>query len=167
MYSVDVCIIGFWVATDTESGGFTAVPSSLAEIELTYFTTEITSPSSPFALSLAKHLQSIGAKMYGAFWCSHYLEQKQVTLRFVTFVLEADLNHGVNTIEKLMFGSEASKLLNYVECFPDGYKKGTKILKACADAGIEGFPTWVINEQVLSGEQELSDLAEASDFDVK
>ncbi|KAH7546240.1 hypothetical protein FEM48_Zijuj01G0179400 [Ziziphus jujuba var. spinosa] len=114
------------------------MPSSLAEIELPYFTTEITSPSSPFALSLAKHLQSIGAKMYGAFWYSHYLEQKQT------------------------FGSEATKLLNYVECFPDGYKKGTKILKACADAGIEGFPTWVINEQVLSGEQELSDLAQAS-----
>ncbi|KAH7528963.1 hypothetical protein FEM48_Zijuj05G0133300 [Ziziphus jujuba var. spinosa] len=50
------------------------VPSSLDEIELPYFTTEITSPSSPFALSLAKHLQSIGAKMYRAFWCSHYLE---------------------------------------------------------------------------------------------
>ncbi|KAH7518962.1 hypothetical protein FEM48_Zijuj09G0227100 [Ziziphus jujuba var. spinosa] len=123
----------------------------LAEIELPYFTTEITSPSSPFALSLTKHLQSIGAKMYGAFWCSHYLEQKQVNLCSVTFVLEADLNHEVNTIEKLMFGSEAAKLLNYVECFPDGYKKGTKILKACANAGIEGFPTWVINRQVLRG----------------
>ncbi|XP_048332881.2 thiol-disulfide oxidoreductase LTO1, partial [Ziziphus jujuba] len=119
------------------------MPSNLAEIKLPYFTTEITSPSSPFALSLAKHLQSIGVKMYGAFWCSHYLEQKQ------------------------MFGSEVAKLLNYFECFPDGYKKGTKILKACADGGIEGFPTWVINGQVLSGEQELSDLAQASGFDVK
>ncbi|XP_060673069.1 thiol-disulfide oxidoreductase LTO1-like, partial [Ziziphus jujuba] len=122
------------------------MPSSLVEIELPYFTTAITSPSSPFALSLAKHLQSIGAKMYGAFWYSHYLEQKQ------------------------MFGSEAAKQLNYVECFLDGYKKGTKILKACTDAGIEGFPTWVINGQVrklLSGEQELSDLVQASGFDVK
>lgn len=47
-----------------------------------------------------------------------------------------------------MFGREAAKLLDYVECFPEGYKKGTKMLKACADAGIEGFPTWVINGQV-------------------
>lgn len=47
-----------------------------------------------------------------------------------------------------MFGHEAAKLLDYVECFPEGYKKGTKILKACADAGIEGFPTWVVNGQV-------------------
>lgn len=47
-----------------------------------------------------------------------------------------------------MFGSEAVKQLNYVECFPDGYRKGTKIAKACSDAKIEGFPTWVINGQV-------------------
>lgn len=54
--------------------------NSLAEIDLPYFTTEITTSSSPFALSLAKHLHSVGAKMYGAFWCSHCLEQKQVHL---------------------------------------------------------------------------------------
>lgn len=47
-----------------------------------------------------------------------------------------------------MFGREAAKLLDYVECFPDGYKKGTKMAKACVDAGIEGFPIWVINGQV-------------------
>lgn len=52
--------------------------SSLADINLEYFTTEITTPSSPFAISLARHLQSTGAKMYGAFWCSHCQEQKQV-----------------------------------------------------------------------------------------
>lgn len=52
--------------------------NSLAEIELPYYATEITSPSSPFALSLARHLHSVGAKMYGAFWCSHCQEQKEV-----------------------------------------------------------------------------------------
>lgn len=51
---------------------------SQANIDLPYFTTEITKESSPFALSLARHLHSIGAKMYGAFWCSHCLEQKEV-----------------------------------------------------------------------------------------
>lgn len=52
--------------------------NSLAEVELPYVETEITTPSSPFALSLAKHLKAVGAKIYGAFWCSHCLEQKQV-----------------------------------------------------------------------------------------
>lgn len=95
-----------------------------------------------------------------------------------------------------MFGREAAKLVDYVECFPEGYKKGTKMIKSCSDAGIEGFPTWVINgqvnnnfscniyishqisyiviyqltvcvmyfSQVLSGEQEFSELAKASGF---
>lgn len=53
---------------------------SLAEIDLEPYTVEITTESSPFALSLARHLRSIGAKMYGAFWCSHCVEQKQVVL---------------------------------------------------------------------------------------
>lgn len=47
-----------------------------------------------------------------------------------------------------MFGREAAKLLDYVECFPDGYRKGIKIAKACSDVGIEGFPMWVINDKV-------------------
>ncbi|WOG93813.1 hypothetical protein DCAR_0313100 [Daucus carota subsp. sativus] len=117
------------------------VSTSMADTNMPFFATEITTQSSPFTLSLAKHLQSIGAKMYGAFWCSHCVEQKQ------------------------MFGSEAAKLLNYTECFPDGYRTGVKIDKACANVGIEGFPTWVINGQVLSGELELSELARISGFE--
>ncbi|KAL8151697.1 hypothetical protein V2J09_021505 [Rumex salicifolius] len=117
-----------------------AVPPSSAEVDFPYYTTEITTESSPLAISLARHLHSIGAKMYGAFWCSHCLEQKE------------------------MFGREAAKLLDYVECFPAGYRKGVKIEKACSDARIEGFPTWVINGKVLSGDQELEELAQVSGF---
>jgi hypothetical protein len=47
-----------------------------------------------------------------------------------------------------MFGREAAKQLDYVECFPDGYRTGTKMIDACIDAKIEGFPTWIINGQV-------------------
>jgi len=47
-----------------------------------------------------------------------------------------------------MFGREAAKQLDYVECFPDGYRTGTKMIDACLDAKIEGFPTWIINGQV-------------------
>ncbi|XP_072961901.1 thiol-disulfide oxidoreductase LTO1 [Typha angustifolia] len=120
----------------------TAAPQSsgLSDITLEPYETEITKESSPFAISLAKHLQSIGAKMYGAFWCSHCNEQKE------------------------MFGGEAAKILNYVECFPNGAGKGRTMALECAIAKLEGFPTWVINDKVLSGEQELSALAEASGF---
>ncbi|KAL5679120.1 hypothetical protein ACJX0J_005505, partial [Zea mays] len=85
------------------------------------YETEISTESSPFAIALAKHLHSIGAKMYGAFWCSHCNEQKQ------------------------MFGHEATKILDYVECFPNGAGKGKKMTAECAAAGLEGFPTWFIN----------------------
>ncbi|CAI0461414.1 unnamed protein product [Linum tenue] len=112
------------------------------EINLEYIPTEITTPSAPFTISLAKHLRSIGARMYGAFWCSHCIEQKE------------------------MFGEEAAKLLNYVECFPDGLNKNTKMALECVAADIKGFPTWVINGEVLNGELTLSELAQKSGFEL-
>ncbi|KAL9246286.1 hypothetical protein vseg_019842 [Gypsophila vaccaria] len=109
-------------------------------INFPYYETLITVESTPFTMSLAKHLHSIGAKMYGAFWCTHCQEQKE------------------------MFGREAAKLLDYVECFPDGFKKGTLMIPACSTIGIEGFPTWVINGEVLSGEKSIEELATLSGF---
>ncbi|CAN8327866.1 unnamed protein product [Cochlearia groenlandica] len=140
---LQICLAIIVVASLTASYSTAQpIPSRSGDIEIPYYSTEITSSSNSYAIALVKHLNSIGAKMYGAFWCSHCLEQKE------------------------MFGQEAAKLLNYVECFPEGYKKGTKIFKACADARIEGFPTWIINGQVLSGEVELSELAEMSGFNL-
>lgn len=138
---LQLCVAALVVTALSTSYSSIPLSTSLAEPDLQFFTTEITTQSSSFALSLAKHLHSVGAKMYGAFWCSHCVEQKQ------------------------LFGGEAAKLLDYVECFPDGYRKGIKIYKACANVGIEGFPTWVINGQVLSGEIELSELARVSGFE--
>ncbi|XP_008241994.1 PREDICTED: thiol-disulfide oxidoreductase LTO1 [Prunus mume] len=138
-----LCIASLvFVTLNRSYSAYPPVSSSPSEIDLPYFTTEITTPSSPFAIALAKHLNAIGAKMYGAFWCSHCVEQKQ------------------------MFGREAAKLLNYVECFPGGFRKGTIMDKACIDVGIEGFPTWVINGQVLSGEKDFTELAQESGFEL-
>ncbi|XP_042457018.1 thiol-disulfide oxidoreductase LTO1-like isoform X2 [Zingiber officinale] len=129
--------------TNTYSMADTQQPV-LSDITLEPYETEITNQSTPLALSLAKHLRSIGAKMYGAFWCSHCNEQKQ------------------------MFGSEATKVLDYVECFPNGAGKGRTMASECSSVGIQGFPTWVIKGklslQILSGEQDLQTLAEASEF---
>ncbi|CAN6463875.1 unnamed protein product [Victoria cruziana] len=127
-------------ALSTSYSGASSELTRSSDINLLPFEPEITNQSSREAISLAKHLKAIGARMYGAFWCSHCLEQKE------------------------MFGKEAAKMLNYIECFPDGYRSGTKPAKACQEAKLEGFPTWIINGQVLSGELELSQLAEASGF---
>ena len=65
--------------------------------------------------SLAQCLKDKGAKFYGASWCSHCNTQKE------------------------MFG-DSQKFLPYVEC---STRDGKGQLKACADAEIAGYPTWV------------------------
>ncbi|CAI5463072.1 unnamed protein product [Closterium sp. Yama58-4] len=113
------------------------------EIDLAAIEPEVTTVSTPVRVQLAKHLSNVGAKLYGAFWCSHCYEQKQA------------------------FGAEASKYLPYVECYPEGFRAGVKLAKTCQDANIEGFPTWIIDGQVLPGEQDLDELARLTGFEGK
>ena len=70
---------------------------------MAYYEVEITGKSSPKWIKLAKHLDKTGAKMYGAFWCARCRDQKNA------------------------FGTEAVKYLPYVECNPNGYKKGEPV----------------------------------------
>jgi hypothetical protein len=64
--------------------------------------------------SFAQCLKAKGAKMYGAWWCPHCAEQKE------------------------MFGF-AFQYINYVECSPPSQKV---INDTCKQAGIKNFPTW-------------------------
>ncbi|XVF62254.1 hypothetical protein PTKIN_Ptkin08bG0202700 [Pterospermum kingtungense] len=69
LMGLQICIAGLVFASISASYSSSfSVPSSLAMVDCPYVATEITTKSSPFALSLARHLHSIGAKMYGAFW---------------------------------------------------------------------------------------------------
>lgn len=77
-------------------------------------------PESPYLKALAIHLETAGAKFYGASWCPHCREQKEV------------------------FTSSAFRL-PYIECSPRG--RGGPAARACAAAGIEDFPTWEIDGQ--------------------
>lgn len=97
----------------------------------------ITTTSGPAEIALAKHLTSIGVINYGAFWCPHCYEQKQ------------------------LFGKEAFEKINYIECDPQG--KNPQPQK-CVDANIKGFPSWVIKGQVYAGTQQLKKLAEVSGY---
>lgn len=142
------------------------------EIDLPALEPEVTSVSSPVLVKLAKHLADSGAKMYGAFWCSHCYDQKLVcdarlllqasyglyvsACLFHSDAFQTVLSHYSTAfifaecyLYVQAFGSEAAKYLPYVECYPDGYRKGVQLAKACQDANIEGFPTWVIKGQVL------------------
>ena len=118
--------------------GFKDAASAEAEItELAYKAPIVSTHSSEEAIRVSKALQAAGAKMYGAFWCSHCAEQK------------------------LTFGQEAMATFPYVECFPDGWQKGSKGNPACNAAGVKAFPTWVIKGQTIEGEQTFEQLEQA------
>eukprot|EP00746_Dinoflagellata_sp_MGD_P090951 gnl/MRDRNA2_/MRDRNA2_35968_c0_seq1.p1 gnl/MRDRNA2_/MRDRNA2_35968_c0~~gnl/MRDRNA2_/MRDRNA2_35968_c0_seq1.p1 ORF type:complete len:322 (-),score=68.39 gnl/MRDRNA2_/MRDRNA2_35968_c0_seq1:13-978(-) len=95
--------------------------------------------SSPRAISLAKHLKSIGAKMYGAYWCSHCYDQKRT------------------------LGKEAMKLVTYIECSKDAKNSQYQI---CTKKNLQGVPTWEINGKLYSGDKSLAELEDLSDAPV-
>ncbi|CAD5922653.1 Thiol-disulfide oxidoreductase LTO1 [Planktothrix tepida] len=97
----------------------------------------ITTTSGPAEIALARHLTQIGAKEYGAYWCPHCYDQKQ------------------------LFGKEAFAIINYVECDANGKNPQTQL---CQEVGIKGFPTWEIKGEFYPGIQPLRKLAELSNY---
>jgi len=97
----------------------------------------ITTLSTESDVALAQYLRQSGAKMYGAYWCSHCYEQKE------------------------LFGQLASQSLPYVECAVPGQPTQSKV---CQAAGIKSYPTWVIGKETYLGVQSLEDLANFVDY---
>jgi len=91
----------------------------------------------PFARALDLHLSQRGAKMYGAYWCPHCVEQKE------------------------LFGASARRL-PYVECSTGG--QGSRQASACLAAGIRQYPTWIIGGQRFQEVLPLTRLAELTGF---
>jgi glutaredoxin len=94
-------------------------------------------PEDPWIRGLAEHLTQTNAKFYGASWCPHCSEQKE------------------------LFGSSARRL-PYIECSSAG--PGSRQTPVCNDAGIKSYPTWVINGQRYTGTQTLDALAQYSNY---
>jgi uncharacterized membrane protein/glutaredoxin len=97
----------------------------------------ITSTSGPAEIALAEHLRAVDAKMYGAYWCPHCHDQKQ------------------------LFGQQAAGKFPYIECDSNGPNAQPDVCKA---AGITGYPTWKIKDKSLSGAQALTELAKVSAY---
>jgi uncharacterized membrane protein len=91
----------------------------------------------PWIRGLAAHLTKIDAKFYGASWCPHCQQQKE------------------------MFGSSVDRV-PYIECSPGGPR--APVAQICKDARIESYPTWIINGQRYDGTQTLQALAQFSDY---
>lgn len=83
--------------------------------------------------TFAQCIQKSGATFYGAFWCPHCKEQKE------------------------MFGNSV-QYLPYVECsLPSGQGQTAE----CIDKEIQTYPTWIFaNGERISGTQSLETLSE-------
>ena len=97
----------------------------------------ITSESTKESIELAKYLKDNGVVKYSAYWCPNCLDQSE------------------------LFGKEAYKELNVVECARDGKNSQTQL---CIDKKIEGFPSWEINGKIIIGVQTLKDLSELTGY---
>jgi len=94
-------------------------------------------PEKPYLRALAEHLTESGARFYGAYWCPHCQDQKD------------------------LFEASAHRL-PYVECTPEG--RNGPVAAACALNDIGNYPTWVIGERRLTGVLQPETLARLSDF---
>jgi uncharacterized membrane protein/glutaredoxin len=99
---------------------------------------EPSGPEDPQVRTLAEHLADKGVLFYGASWCPHCQEQKR------------------------MFGPSA-KRLPYIECNLAG--PTAPQASACTAAGVDTYPTWVINGRRYVGQVlTLAELADATGF---
>ena len=97
----------------------------------------VTSESTKESIALAKYLKGNGVVKYSAYWCPNCLDQSE------------------------LFGKEAYKELNVVECARDGKNSQTQL---CIDKKIEGFPSWEINGKIIIGVRTLKELSELTGY---
>jgi uncharacterized membrane protein len=100
---------------------------------------KITSTSGAAEVKLAEYLTQKGAKMYGSYMCSHCYEQKQ------------------------LFGKQAWEKISYVEC-SDGATEHKSEPEVCKQAGVTGYPTWLIKGKLDPGAKKLAKLTELSGY---
>jgi uncharacterized membrane protein len=94
-------------------------------------------PEDPWIRGLAEHLAKSDAKFYGAYWCPHCTQQKE------------------------LFGNSVNRL-PYVECSPGG--RQAPQAEVCKAKNIQGYPTWIINGQRYERVLELSALAQLTNY---
>jgi uncharacterized membrane protein len=92
----------------------------------------------PTIRALAIHLTRSGAKMYGASWCPHCQQQKEI------------------------FGASAGRL-PYIECSPGG--RNVPQASECQAERIESYPTWIINGKRIENVLTVAQLTESSGFE--
>lgn len=127
-----------WLGLAAGRGAIAALAILLLHANYVAPQPEASGPEDPMVRALAEHLTDQGAVFYGASWCPHCQEQKR------------------------LFGASAGRL-PYIECSPAG--PNAPQLPSCSRAGVNTYPTWVIDGRTFVGEVlSLSQLAAASGF---
>ena len=98
----------------------------------------ITSESTSESIAFAKFLKNNGVVKYSAYWCPNCLNQGEI------------------------FGKQAYKELNVVECARDGKNSQTQL---CIDKNIQGFPSWEINGKIILGVLTLEELSTLTGYE--
>ena len=98
----------------------------------------ITSESTKESIKFAKFLRENGVVKYSAYWCPNCLNQSE------------------------LFGRQAYKELNVVECARDGKNSQTQL---CIDKNIQGFPSWEINGKIIIGVKTLKELSKLTGYE--
>ena len=97
----------------------------------------VTSESTKKSIEFAKYLIDNCVVKYSGYWCPNCLNQSE------------------------LFGKQAYKELNVVECARDGLNSQTQL---CVDKKIKGFPTWEINGKLILGVLSLKELSKLTEF---
>jgi uncharacterized membrane protein/glutaredoxin len=127
-----------WVGLSAGRGALAGLVILLLHANYVAPSAEPVGPEDPQIRALAEHLEEQGALFYGASWCPHCQEQKK------------------------LFGASASRL-PYIECSPAG--PNTPQAPSCNRAGVQSYPTWIINGRAFAGEVlSLAQLASVSGF---
>ena len=98
----------------------------------------VTSESTKESIKFAKYLKDSGVIKYSAYWCPNCLFQSE------------------------LFGKQAYKELNVVECANDGKNSQTQL---CIDKKIKGFPSWEINGKIILGVLTLKELSPLTGYE--
>ena len=115
-----------------------AIPTSLYSTHLNNKKELIvTSESTKESIALAKYLNDKGIVKYSAYWCPNCLKQSE------------------------LFGKQAYRELNVIECARDGENSQTQL---CIDKKIKGFPSWEINGKIILGVQTLEELSKLTKY---
>lgn len=129
-----------WTPWLAKTGGAAIAIIVVLHLHYSGYIGKTAGPEDPWVRGLVEHLVQTDAKFYGASWCPHCSDQKE------------------------LFGASAGRV-PYIECSPGGSRAPQA--QVCNEAGIKSYPTWIIDGERYTGTQSLDNLAQFSKYQLE